>query len=164
MTTEEWEGIYKKAWHLYYSPEHVETLLRRAAATNLNTGRVASMIFYFYASHAFEGVHPLQSGVFRRKRRSQRRPGVPRESAMTFYPRRMAEMLGTYIPALWYLARLELLRWRIRRDPEARNYSDIAISPAAQDDNKLFELYRRTGAGHASRTAAQTQAPAGAAP
>ena len=59
MTPEEWEGIYKKAWHLYYSPKHVETLLRRAAATNLNTGRVASMIFYFYASHAFEGVHPL---------------------------------------------------------------------------------------------------------
>jgi hypothetical protein len=83
---------------------------------------------------------------------------------MIFYPRRMAEMLGTYIPALWYLARLELLRWRIRRDPAARNYSDIAISPAAQDDNKLFELYRRTGAGHASRTAAQAQVSAGAAP
>jgi hypothetical protein len=104
------------------------------------------MIFYFYASHAFEGVHPLQSGVFRRKRRSQRRAGSPRESAMVFYPRRVAEILSTYIPALWYLARLELLRWRIRRDPNSKNYSDIAISPAAQDDNKLFELYRRTSA------------------
>ena len=83
---------------------------------------------------------------------------------MIFYPRRMAEMLGTYIPALWYLARLELLRRRIRRDPEAKNYSDVAISPAAEDDNKLFELYRRSGAEHASSTAAQTQVPAGAAP
>ena len=155
MTAEEWEGIYKKAWHLYYSPKHVETLLRRAAATRLNTGRVASMIFYFYASHAFEGVHPLQSGVFRRKRRSQRRAGFPRESAMVFYPRRVVEMLGTYVPALWYLARLELLRWRIRRDPNSKNYSDIAISPVAQDDNKIFELYRRTGA---------EQVPAKAAP
>jgi radical SAM superfamily enzyme YgiQ (UPF0313 family) len=154
MTAAEWEGIYKQAWHLYYSPKHVETLLRRAAATKLNTGRVASMIFYFYASHAFEGVHPLQSGVFRRKRRSQRRPGTPRESAMIFYPRRIAEMLGTYIPALWYLARLELLRWRIRRDPEAKNYSDIAISPVAQDDGKVFELYRRTDAGQVSSDAA----------
>ena len=94
MTAEEWEGIYKKAWHLYYSPKHVETLLRRAAATRLNTGRVASMIFYFYASHAFEGVHPLQSGVFRRKRRSQRRAGFPRESAMVFYPRRTRRDVG----------------------------------------------------------------------
>jgi hypothetical protein len=113
------------------------------------------MIFYFYASHAFEGVHPLQSGVFRRKRRSQRRAGFPRESAMVFYPRRVAEIFGTYVPALWYLARLELLRWRIRRDPNSKNYSDIAISPAAQDDNKIFELYRRTGA---------EQVPAKAAP
>jgi len=48
------------------------------------------MIFYFYASHKLEGVHPLQSGVFRRKRRSQRRPGFPHESAMIFYPRRVA--------------------------------------------------------------------------
>jgi len=141
MTSEEWEDIYKKAWHLYYSPRHVETLLRRAAATKLNTGRVASMIFYFYASHAFEGVHPLQSGVFRRKRRSQRRASFPRESAIIFYPRRIAEIFATYVPALWYLARLELIRWRIRRDPDRKKYSDVAISPAAQDDNELFELY-----------------------
>ena len=143
MTAEEWQEIYKRAWHLYYTPEHVETILRRAAATGLNPGRVASMIFYFYASHAFEGVHPLQSGVFRRKRRSQRRRGFPRESAIVFYSRRTAEVLGTYVPALWYLAKLELLRWRIRRDPERRQYTDVAISPVAQDDKSLFELYRR---------------------
>lgn len=141
MTADEWQDIYRRAWHLYYSREHVETLLRRAAATGLNPGRVASMIFYFYASHAFEGVHPLQSGVFRRKRRSQRRAGFPRESALRFYPRRMAEIFGTYVPALWWLARLELIRWRIRRDPNSKNYTDVAISPAALDDKSLFELY-----------------------
>jgi radical SAM superfamily enzyme YgiQ (UPF0313 family) len=143
MTAEEWERIYKQAWHLYYTPAHVETILRRAAATRLNLGRVASMIFYFYASHAFEGVHPLQSGVFRRKRRSQRRPGFSRESAIGFYPRRIAEVLGTYIPALWYLAKLELMRWRIRRDPKRKSYTDVAITPAAQDNRDTFELYRK---------------------
>ncbi len=35
------------------------------------------------------------------------------------------------------------MRWRIRRDPEAKKYTDVAISPAAQDDKSLFELYRR---------------------
>ena len=143
MTAEEWQGIYKRAWHLYYTPAHVKTILRRAAATNINLGRVASMIFYFYASHAFEGVHPLQSGVFRRKRRSQRRATFPRESAFAFYPRRTAEILGTYIPALWYLARLELLRWQIRRDPHRKDYTDVAISPAAEDDKSHFDLYRK---------------------
>ena len=143
MTAAEWQGVYKQAWHLYYSPAHVETLLRRAEATNVHTHRVASMIFYFYASHAFEGVHPLQSGVFRRKRRSQRRPGFPRDSALFFYPRRMAEIFRTYVPALWYMAKLELLCWRIRRDPEARHYTDLAISPAAQDEDRFFELNQR---------------------
>ena len=82
---------------------------------------------------------------------------------MIFYPRRIAEIVGTYVPALWYLARLELLRWRIRRDPNSKNYSDIAISPAAQDDNKLFELYRRTDAGQVFGKAAPNPASEAAA-
>ena len=127
--------------------------------SHVSNRRVASMIFYFYASHAFEGVHPLQSGVFRRKRRSQRRASFPRENAMIFYPRRIAEIFATYIPALWYLARLELLRWRIRRDPERKNYTDVAISPVAQDGNKSFELYWRTDAGQLSGTTTQNLAP-----
>jgi hypothetical protein len=97
--------------------------------------------------------------VFRRKRRSQRRASFRRESVLIFYPRRIAEIFATYIPALWYLARLELLRWRIRRDPERKKYSDVAISPTAQDDNKFFELYRRSDAGQLSGTAIQNSAP-----
>ena len=143
MTSEEWAGIYKRAWHLYYSPKHVEILLRRAVATGLNTGRVASMIFAFYASHAFEGVHPLQSGVFRRKRRRQRRPGFGRENPLVFYPRRVKEILGTYVPGLWYLLKLEMLRLKIRRDPKAKAYTDIALSPSAQDSGRSFELYQQ---------------------
>src|SRR5262249_6659314 len=99
--------------------------------------------FYFYASHAFEGVHPLQSGVFRRKRRSQRRAGFPRESALAFYPRRVLEAIATYVPGLWYLAWLELLRLRIPRDPRRAHHSVVALPPAAKDDKSLFELYRR---------------------
>jgi hypothetical protein len=97
--------------------------------------------------------------VFRRKRRSQRRASFPRESAIIFYPRRIAEIFATYVPALWYLARLELIRWRIRRDPDRKKYSDVAISPAAQDDNELFELYRRTDAGQVSGVAARNSVP-----
>src|SRR5262249_52054495 len=29
MSAQELRGIYDRAWHLYYSPEHVETLMRR---------------------------------------------------------------------------------------------------------------------------------------
>ena len=32
MSRQEWSDIYDRAWRLYYSPRHVETLLRRARA------------------------------------------------------------------------------------------------------------------------------------
>ena len=67
MTAAEWQSIYDQAWHLYYSPEHIATLLRRAKVSGIRTTRLAFTIFYFYASYAFEHVHPLQSGVLRRK-------------------------------------------------------------------------------------------------
>src|SRR5215470_2738038 len=33
MSQEQWEAIYREAWSLYYTPKHMETLLRRAVAT-----------------------------------------------------------------------------------------------------------------------------------
>jgi hypothetical protein len=93
MSRTQWQSIYEQAWHLYYSPEHIATLIKRATATGINASRLTSIIFSFYASQAFEGVHPLQSGLLRRKRRTDRRPGLPRETPLGFYPRRIKEML-----------------------------------------------------------------------
>src|SRR5262245_2467442 len=33
MSPAAWLDIYQRAWHLYYTPEHIETLLKRAVAT-----------------------------------------------------------------------------------------------------------------------------------
>src|SRR5262249_62188619 len=35
MTREELEAIYQEAWSLYYTPAHIERLLRRAVVTNI---------------------------------------------------------------------------------------------------------------------------------
>jgi hypothetical protein len=105
---------------------------------------MASMIFYFYASAAFEGVHPLQSGIFRRKCRTQQRPGFPKEDLLIFYSRRLREMVGTYLPGLWFFLQLERLCRRIERDPASRTYSDIAIAPVADDCGESLELYTIT--------------------
>jgi len=144
MSAKEWEGIFERAWHLYYTPQHIETLLKRAVATGIRTSRIASMILYFYASRAFEGVHPLQSGLFRRKCRTQRRPGFPRENPLAFYRRRLKEIVGTYVPGLWFFYKLERLRRRLERDPSSRTYSDIAIAPAAEDCSEALDLYAIT--------------------
>ncbi len=95
MTAAEWQAIYDRAWHLYYSPEHVATLLRRAKAAGARTNRLAAAIFTFYGSHCFEKVHPLQAGVFRRKVRLTRRPGLPVENPVLFYLRRAWDIVST---------------------------------------------------------------------
>lgn len=128
MTTEEWQAIYNCAWHLYYSPEHVETLLRRAKAAGIRTNRLASAIFNFYGSHCFEKVHPLQSGVFRRKVRSTRRPSMRAENPFLFYLKRAWEVISTSARAALYYLWLERLRRRIEREPTASTYTDAAMT------------------------------------
>jgi radical SAM superfamily enzyme YgiQ (UPF0313 family) len=145
MSAAEWQDIYLRAWHLYYSPEHIETLIKRAVASGIRTKRITSMIFYFYASHAYERVHPLQGGIIRRKRRSQRRPGFPRENLVRFFARRVHEMAMTYLPGLWFLWRLERLRRKIEKDPASKRYTDIALRPiGAAEFGDDLELYHAT--------------------
>ncbi len=148
MSAAQWQSIYDQAWRLYYSPAHIETLIKRAIGDGLNPARLTSMIFTFHSSHEFERVHPLQSGLLRRKRRRDRRTGMPLESALVFYPRRVWEVLSTYLPALMFLWRLTRLRHRLEKDPAARTYKDIATTPL---DDELasphpLDLYEATAA------------------
>jgi hypothetical protein len=130
MSAAEWQDIYRRAWHLYYSPEHIETLLRRAQVCGPRINRLAASIFCYYGSYRFENVHPLQSGLLRRKVRTSRRPGLPRENPLLFYPRRLWEMCSTYAAAGTFYLWLQRLRKRIEQDPNAALYTDQALSKA----------------------------------
>jgi len=146
MSKEQWQGIYDRAWDIYYSPEHIQTLLKRAVATGIKPARLAGMIFDFYGSYRYERVHPLQSGVLRRKLRTQRRQGMALENPLVFYPRRLWEMLRTYVPALWYFVRLTRVRKRIQHDPASKTYTDLAIAPVEDGDEAGFEMFDVTEA------------------
>ncbi len=128
MSTREWAAIYDRAWHLYYSPEHIATLLRRAKASGAGTKHVASAILCYYGSYRFEKVHPLQCGIVRRKIRDTRRPGFPREHPLLFYPRRVWETVTTYWEMVNYHLWMERLRQRIDRNPRAAEYTDAALA------------------------------------
>jgi hypothetical protein len=159
MTAAEWEDIYRRAWHLYYSPEHVRTLIKRAVASGIRTKRMTSMIFYFYASHAYEHVHPLQGGILRRKSRAQRRPGFPRQNPLSFFARRAREVFSTYVPGLWFFWRLERLRKRIEKDPASKTYTDLALSPVDDDEfGDELELYHATDGARRAATQAKARA------
>ena len=58
---------------------------------------------------------------------------MKRESSLVFYPRRAKEIATTYVPALLFLWRLTRLRHRLKKDPEARHYTDLAIGRSGEE-------------------------------
>src|SRR3954469_5523859 len=87
MSQAEWESIYRAAWDAYYTPDHLFTILRRAAAKGVGLSRLVAVLFFFAVCTAIEGVHPLQGGVVRLRFRTDRRPGMPVESFFAFWPK-----------------------------------------------------------------------------
>ncbi|MGB5834080.1 MAG: radical SAM protein [Thiohalocapsa sp.] len=134
MSKEEWQGIYREAWDRYYSMEHLETLMRRAAAFDRNPKRIMEIALEFYGCFRFERVHPLQGGFVRRKVRTQRRPGYAIEHPLVFYPRRGLEVVVTYSSLIAYAWRVWRLYKRVRRETrvDAARYVDDAIRPAEE--------------------------------
>jgi hypothetical protein len=133
----------------------------RAVATGLSPFRLADMIFQFYGSYFYERLHPLQTGLIRRKVRTQRRHGLPRENPVVFYPKRAWEMLASYIPALRFQAKLHKQRKRIEQDPEMRRYADIAITPMNDlDEGENLQMYQSTDSARAALAKAKAKAKA----
>ena len=139
MSKEEWANIYRKAWDIYYSPEHIKTLIRRAAAGGPNPSRVMLHIHQFYGTIKYQNVHPLQGGFLRRKIRTQRRPGMPQENLHIFYPRRAWETISGLVPFGLYYLKLRSIRRKIKRNPERRSYMDKALIPVKETEEDILE-------------------------
>jgi radical SAM superfamily enzyme YgiQ (UPF0313 family) len=149
MSKSEWEGAYRSAWELYYSPEHIERILRRGKASGIRTSRLVNHVMQFSFTFRQEKVHPLQGGFLRRKLRRHRRFGLPRESPLRFYPRRVWEVLDTNVRLLAFFVHLQWLRRRIERDPTP--YVDAAlIMPDAETDNSAFSAPAKKAAAAAA--------------
>src|SRR5262245_23369401 len=115
---DELQEVYRNVWKLYYTPAHMERILRRAGATGMSLSSVAGKLLLFSLAMVLEGVHPLQSGIVRLKYRRDRRSGLPIEPAWRFY----LSYIGSYLHNLMTAARMA--RWlrrmteRIKVDPE----------------------------------------------
>jgi hypothetical protein len=140
MSDAEWEDAYWSAWEWFYSPEHMETIMRRAAACGLSVGKVMFMMLWFFFSIRYDRVHPLESGYFRLKFRRDRRPTLPRESALVFYPRYAWETLRSHFWMGYWILRMNNVRRRIKADARREQYTDIALSThdAEYDALSLF--------------------------
>ncbi|WP_082674147.1 radical SAM protein [Thiohalocapsa sp. ML1] len=148
MSKEQWLGAYRAAWDSYYSMQHLETLMRRAAAFGRNPKRVMEIALEFYGCLKFERVHPLQGGFVRRKIRTQRRPGLPIEHPLVFHPRRAREIASTYSRLFVYALRVWMLYKRIRKETQngaGLDYLDDAIRPSAPEAANDAEPLDLTG-------------------
>jgi hypothetical protein len=150
MSKNEWQEIYREAWSLYYTPEHMKTLLRRAAATGVPMGNLAKYLLTFSTTDRLEHVHPLQGGILRLKHPSERRPGLPHESPWIFWPRFAWETLSKHAILAGAFARLLLTAIAISRDPAALTYTDQALTPVGDDEDETLDLFTKTTGGRAA--------------
>jgi radical SAM superfamily enzyme YgiQ (UPF0313 family) len=152
MSKEEWERAYRLAWETYYSDEHCRTLLKRARASGLHVGKIVETITWFYGSVQWEGVHPLESGVFRMKYRKDRRPGFPIEKPIIFHVKYVAGLLAKTVKLVRLFLRYHPYRKRLDADPQAVNYTDLSLTPVTEGELERLEIYN---ASESSRAAAE---------
>lgn len=144
MSDAELLGIYRKAWDLYYSPAHVEAVIRRAKAWGYDPRNMMVKLLAFHAAPRIEGVHPLEGGLFRRKYRRDRRPGRPLESPLAFYPRYAWDILVKHVRfARMYWEHRGILR-RVLRD--ASPHQDVAMTPVQDSEFEAMQMYTETPA------------------
>ena len=133
MSPEEWSGIYRDAWSIYYSDEHVATVLRRGIASGLNPRKIVDALTIFSGATRIEGVHPLQFGFVRRKLRTQRRSSLPIEHPLIFYPRRALEAALTLGRWFKLARRYRGIMKRVMAEAGAASYVDLALEPPTAD-------------------------------
>ena len=150
MSREQWERAYRLAWETYYTAEHMETVMRRAAATRISPGKMMFLLLWFYGCVQLEHIHPLEGGYLRRKVRTDRRPGFPIENPLLFYPRYAAETIIKHVRVTGMVWRMARVRRSIKRDPNARTYMDTALAPVADDDVDTLEMFSVTDSARAA--------------
>jgi len=146
MTQAEWEDIYRAAWDIYYTPEHLECIMRRAGATGINLSSLAGTLLHFSQFTAMENVHPLQGGILRLKFRRDRRTAFAIEPIWTFYPKYLWDTAGKVVRAARAARRLYGLAKSSKADPRKKDYMDQALAPAVEEDLDSLELFNQNAA------------------
>jgi radical SAM superfamily enzyme YgiQ (UPF0313 family) len=156
MSMDQWREAYQVAWDTYYTPDHIETLLKRARAAGIHWRHIIYMSLWFHGCKTVEKLHPLDAGWWRQRSRDERRPDLPRENAVLFHARFAWETVSKHAQLVGMLARYGFMAWRIWRRPETVNYRDEASTPGKTEHFPDRHLSR--SARHPKVLAAQAQA------
>ena len=143
MSRSEWQQVYARAWEQFYTPEHIETILRRAHASGIDPWRLGIVLVWFSAAVPIEGVHPLQAGLVRRKVRGDRRTGLALEPWIPFHVKRIADIVRKTFGLARRVWSVAALCRKVRREDPERRYTDKALSPALAGEEDM-ELYTQS--------------------
>jgi len=138
MSTPEWERLYRDTWKEFYTPAHMETVIRRAVATGVSASNMTVLLLWFHFCIVYEKIDPLQGGYLRRKYRRDRRPSLPREKIGIFHARFLAELLYKHFKMAQLALRFHRFKVKLEREPGAKNYNDVALT--ADEDTNMEEL------------------------
>jgi len=145
MSKEEWAYAYKESWKRYYSYDHCESVMRRAAALR-SFGNVLITMTWFKASFELENCHPVESGLLRLKSRLDRRPTLPVEPVWLFYPKYFAELARKTAGWISIYLKLRMIYLRVKHDPKRYEYSDLAITPVIDGEIETHEMFNNDAA------------------
>jgi radical SAM superfamily enzyme YgiQ (UPF0313 family) len=141
MSQREWEQIYWDAWQIYYTPEHIATILKRAKASGILIYRLMVIILWFASSLRVEKVHPLQGGILRFKNRHERRSSMPLESVFVFYPKFAIDFVAKHARIIREAWRIKRICDRVEADAANQTYTDIAMTPVNENDTENLEMF-----------------------
>ena len=71
---------------------------------------------------------------------------MPVESPPVFYPRFVFDAISKHLRVakqIWHFGRF---RQQLKRDPQARDYMDLALTPVVEDEFDSFEMFSNTDA------------------
>jgi len=145
MSAEELESIFHRAWELYYTPEHVETLLRRGKFYNFPIANLFVKCCSFSGCMRFERVHPLDGGLLRRKYRRDRRPGMPIEAPVIFHLKFLADLASKYARFSSMILRYGWLALKVSMSSDAgASSNDVALMPTSDEELETLEIFTST--------------------
>jgi hypothetical protein len=93
MSRATWSRLYRDAWDDFYSLPHLAAQLARAPHAQQTT--LLQLYLWYRTAAAVEGAHPMMTGFFRLKPRTDRRPGFAVDGRLRHSWRRIAETWTT---------------------------------------------------------------------
>lgn len=133
--------LRRDAWKEFYTLEHMETVLRRAAATGIPLEEMMALLLWFHWCTVYEKIDPLQGGNMRRKHRLDRRPTMPKEGWLGFWTRYGWELAWKRWKRMQLDLRFRSFTKRLQLDRSAKGYRDLALTPDVDTESSAPEIH-----------------------